>query len=102
MATEEDRQEERDRLGNEPLQAPPAAAPAAPQPGNDDEPVGEREEEESANGRAAASSEPPQVGTRSTEGLTVGGSEATRDLAPAEEATRRQREMEESGEEAPA
>ena len=78
MATENDRQEERDRMGNDPLKAPPAEeldeenpinSPAEPEP--DAEEPGSHEE------RAATSMEPPTTGARSTEGLMIGGSEKT-------------------------
>jgi hypothetical protein len=90
MATEEDRQDERDRLGSDPLEAPPAD-----QPGSDplEAPPAEQLEEENptespasdsgdqAGGgeddekRASSSAEPPRSVGKSTEGLTVGGSE---------------------------
>ena len=80
MATEEDRQGERDRLGNDPLQAPPAEeleeenpleSPAADQ-------EGEAElEHDSPQERASMSMETPGQVAKSTEGLTVGGTDKT-------------------------
>ena len=77
MATEEDRQEERDRLGNDPLEAPPAeelnednpTESPAPDPGD------EGVNRETDQRRASSSAEPPRSVGKSTEGLTVGGSD---------------------------
>jgi hypothetical protein len=77
MATEEDRQEERDRLGNDPLDAPPAEQPEeeslteSPASDSGDDAV----DEENDQARASSSAEPPRPVGKSTEGLTVGGSE---------------------------
>ena len=77
MATEEDRQEERDRLGNDPLETPPTEeleeenpleSPAAA----DDEPVRDSPEE-----RASTSMETERNVAKSTEGQTVGGTDKT-------------------------
>lgn len=81
MATEEDRQEERDRLGNDPLQAPPAEtleeenpveSPAKPPEDEEAE-----HEHDSPEERAASSMESARNVAKSTEGLTVGGTEKT-------------------------
>ena len=78
MATEKDRQKERDRLGSDPLQAPPAEeldeenpveSPAADQ---DDDAQPKRESDQQ---RASSSMEPGRRVAKSTEGLTVGGTE---------------------------
>ena len=78
MATEEDRQDERDRTGNDPLEAPPAEeleeenpleAPGQP---TDDGPARDSPEE-----RASTSMEPERNVAKSTEGQTVGGTDKT-------------------------
>ena len=82
MATEEDRQEERDRLGNDPLQAPlaeqleeenPVESPAANQAADP------KPQHDSPQERASMSRETGGQVATSTEGLTVGGTEKTPD-----------------------
>ena len=82
MATEQDRQEERDRLGHDPLHAPPAEeleeenpveSPALPSE-DDAEP-----EHDSPQERASMSMQSGGQIAKSTEGLTVGGTEKTPD-----------------------
>jgi hypothetical protein len=77
MATEEDRQEERDRLGNDPLEAPPAEQLEEENPTESpaSDSGDEAGDQENDNERAASSAEPPLSAGKSTEGLTVGGSE---------------------------
>jgi hypothetical protein len=83
MATEEDRQDERDRLGNNPVEAPPAEqleeenpteSPAA-------DSADQAASQEEDNERAASSAEGPRPVPKSTEGLTIGGSEKRPDDA---------------------
>jgi hypothetical protein len=83
MATEEDRQEERGRLGNDPWEAPPAEqleeenpveSPAADQD-DDTEPA----EHDSPQERASMSMETGGQVAKSTEGQTVGGTDKTPD-----------------------
>jgi hypothetical protein len=78
MATEHDRQDERDRRGNEPSQSPPAEqleeenpteSPAQPAEGET------QTDRDAARERASTSMDSPSQPTRSTEGLTVAGSE---------------------------
>lgn len=82
MATESDRQEERGRLGNDPLEAPPAEqleeenpveSPAA------DEEADAEPEHDSPEERASMSMETGGQVAKSTEGLTVGGTDKTPD-----------------------
>ena len=82
MATESDRQEERDRLDNDPLEAPPAEqleeenpveSPAA------DEEADAEPEHDSPEERASMSMETGGQVAKSTEGLTVGGTDKTPD-----------------------
>ncbi len=75
MATEEDRQEERDRLDNDPIQAPPAEALDEENPVDSPAEPGPADDEPRAEERAAISMEFPSNVTRSTQDLTVGGSE---------------------------
>ena len=76
MATEEDRQEERDRLGHDPLEAPPAEQLEEENP--TDSPNTDSEDgtgdQENDQARASSSLEPPRPVGKSTEGLTIGGS----------------------------
>ena len=78
MATEQDRQEERDRMGNDPLETPPTEELEdenpleSPAPSADDEPVRDSPEE-----RASISMETERNVAKSTEGQTVGGTEKT-------------------------
>lgn len=78
MGAEEPREQELDRLGNEPLRAPPAEqleeenpveSPARTEEGKT------RTERDSVRERAASSMEPARPTAKSTEGLTVGGTE---------------------------
>lgn len=82
MATESDRPEERGRLGNDPLEAPPAEqleeenpveSPAA------DEEADAEPEHDSPEERASMSMETGGQVAKSTEGLTVGGTDKTPD-----------------------
>ena len=77
MATEEDRQEERDRLGNDPLEAPPAEELKEENPTESpaSDSGGEGGDRETDQRRASSNAEPPRSVGKSTEGLTVGGSE---------------------------
>jgi hypothetical protein len=76
MATEEDRQEERDRLGNDPLETPPVEQleeeNPTESPASDDADGGDREKDQE---RASSSTESPRSVGKSTEGLTIAGSE---------------------------
>ena len=82
MATEQDRQEERDRMGNDPVHIPteeleeenPVEGPAPSAPEDDAE-----HERESSQERASSSTEPERQVAKSTEGQTVGGTEKTPD-----------------------
>ena len=77
MSTEEDRKEERDRLGNDPLETPPLEQleeeNPTESPASDCEADGADREKDQE--RASSSMEPPRSVGKSTEGLTVGGSE---------------------------
>jgi hypothetical protein len=75
MATEEDRQEERDRMDNDPIQAPPAEALDEENPVDSPAEPGSADDEPHPEERAATSMEFPSNVTRSTQDLTVGGSE---------------------------
>ena len=83
MATEQDRQEERDRMGNDPVHAlseeleeeNPVESPAQPSAPEDDA----EHERESSQERASSSMEPERQVAKSTEGQTVGGTEKTPD-----------------------
>ena len=75
MATEEDRQEERDRMDNDPFQAPPAEALEEENPVHSPAEPGPADDEPRAEERAATSMEFPSNVTRSTQDLTVGGCE---------------------------
>jgi hypothetical protein len=76
MATEEDRQEERDRLGSDPLEAPPVERleeeSPTESPADSEDVAGDQENDQA---RASSSAEPPRPVGKSTEGLTIGGSE---------------------------
>ena len=80
MGTEHDSHEERDPLGDEPSQAPPAErleeenpvdSPARPADGES------RADRDAARERASTSMGSDGQSARSTEGLTVGGTEKT-------------------------
>lgn len=80
MATEDDRHEKRDPLGDEPSQAPPAEqleeenpvdSPAQPADGEG------RTDRDAARERASTSMGSEGQAAKSTEGLTVGGTEKT-------------------------
>ena len=80
MAPEHDRQEEeRDGVGNRPPQAPPAEQleeNPAHRPAQMEE--GEiQSDRETSRERASTSMESPTLKTKSTEGITVGGTEKT-------------------------
>ena len=77
MATEEDRQEERDRLGNDPLETPPVEEleeenPTKSPASDSEADGGEREKDRE---RASSSTESRRSVGKSTEGLTIAGSE---------------------------
>ena len=77
MATDEHRQEKRDRLGNDPQEAPPAEQleeenPTESPASDSGADGGDRGKDKE---RASSSTEPPRSVGTSTEGLTVGGSE---------------------------
>jgi hypothetical protein len=81
MATEEDRQDERDRMGNEPLH-PPAEELEEENPAESPAQAGERQDHaeharEASQERAASSTERERPVAKSTEGQTVGGTEKT-------------------------
>ena len=82
MATEEDRDEEREQLGNDPLEPPsaeqleeenPVESPAADQEG------AAEPEHDSPQERASMSMETGGQVARSTEGQTIGGTDKTPD-----------------------
>jgi hypothetical protein len=75
MATEEDRQEERDRLDNDPFDALPVDQLEEENP--TESPAAEREtaHEHDDEERASSSEEPPRPVGNSTEGLTIGGTD---------------------------
>ena len=80
MATEDDRHEKRDPLGDEPSQAPPAEQLEEENPV--DSPAqaadgGGRTDRDAARERASTSIDPESRPAESTEGLTVGGTEKT-------------------------
>ena len=75
MATEEDRQEERDRTDNDPLHARPAEALDEENPVHSPAEPGPADDEPRAEARAATSMEFPSNVRRSTRDRTVGGSE---------------------------
>jgi hypothetical protein len=81
MGTEHDSHEERNPLGDEPSQAPPAEqleeenpveSPAQPADGEN------QTDRDSARERASTSMGSQSQSAKSTEGLTVGGTEKTR------------------------
>ena len=79
MASERDAQEKREGVSNRPPQTPPpeqleeeSASPAQAEEG------GTRTDREASRERASTSMEsPPTLTTKSTEGITVGGTEKT-------------------------
>ena len=78
MASERDAQEKREGVGNRPPQTPPPeqqeeenASPAQAEEG------GTRTDREASRERASTSMESPTLTTKSTEGITVGGTEKT-------------------------
>jgi hypothetical protein len=77
MASEGDRQEQRDRLGNDPLETPPLdqleEENPTESPASDSEADGGDREKDRE--RASSSMEPPRSVGKSTEDLTVAGSE---------------------------
>jgi hypothetical protein len=81
MATEQDRQDERDRMGNDPLHRPaekleeenPVESPAWQGERQDDA----EQEREASQERASSSTEPAGRVAKSTEGQTIGGTEKT-------------------------
>jgi hypothetical protein len=78
MATEEDRQDERDRMGNDPLHAPPATELVEEKPVESPAQPAERDAEpqrDSPEERASISMESERNVAKSAEGLTVGGTE---------------------------
>jgi hypothetical protein len=80
MALEDDRQDAPHGLGNEPLQAPPAEQLEEENPTQSPAQPAEGETEtdrDAARKRASTSMDSLSQPTKSTEGLTVGGTEKT-------------------------
>ena len=85
MATEQDRRDERDRLGSDPMHAPPEEQleeeNPVESPATDEE--GERvPHRDSPEERASTTMEPSGRIAKSTEGQTVAGTEKTPDGPP--------------------
>lgn len=77
MATEADRREQRERLGDDRLEGPPAEQleeenPTERPASDSGDEHGDRESDQE---RASSSAEPPRSVGKSTEGLTIAGSE---------------------------